>query len=43
MLTDARFEPWREEALKRGYASSIALPLMADDKIFGALTIFEYD
>ncbi len=40
MQTDPRFEPWREEALKRGYASSIVLPLMADGGVFGALTIY---
>ena len=28
MLTDPRFEPWRKEALKRGYASSLVLPLI---------------
>jgi PAS domain S-box-containing protein len=40
MLNDPRFEPWRKEAIKRGYASSIALPLMAGGKAFGALTIY---
>ena len=40
MLTDPRFEPWREEAIKRGYASSIVFPLIADGKTFGALTIY---
>ena len=32
--------PWREEALARGYLSSIALPLKRDGKYFGALTIY---
>lgn len=40
MLTDPKFAPWRSEALKHGYASSIALPLIAGDKPFGALTIY---
>jgi PAS domain S-box-containing protein len=40
MLIDPRFEPWRKEALKRGYASSIVLPLMAGSKAIGALTIY---
>ena len=40
MLTDPRFKPWRKEAIKRGYASSIVLPLMAGGKPFGALTIY---
>lgn len=32
--------PWRAEALRRGYQSSIALPLKADGKTFGALIIY---
>ncbi len=40
MLTDPRFEPWRAEALKRGYASSLVLPLKEDGKAFGAITIY---
>lgn len=40
MLTDPVFEPWRKEAIKRGYASSIALPFLSDDKAFGSLTIY---
>jgi len=40
MLTDPRFKPWREEALRRGYASSIVLPLMANGKAFGAINIY---
>lgn len=43
MLTDPLFEPWRKEAVKRQYASSIALPLMAGDKAFGALNIYSKD
>lgn len=38
--TDPRLEPWRAEALQRGYASSLAVPLIVDSKIFGALTIY---
>jgi|GEM_PF-3621376 len=40
MLTDPRFKPWRAQALKRGYASSIVLPLMSDGKAFGAISIY---
>ncbi|HEY3343863.1 MAG TPA: PAS domain S-box protein [Anaerolineaceae bacterium] len=40
MLTDPKFEPWRAEALKRGYASSIVLPLKTNGLAFGALTIY---
>ncbi|MBI5546236.1 MAG: PAS domain S-box protein, partial [Deltaproteobacteria bacterium] len=40
ILNDPRFEPWRAEALKRGYASSIVLPLMAGERAFGAISIY---
>ena len=38
--TDPRMKPWREEALRRGYRSSIGLPLMKADALFGVLTIY---
>ena len=40
MLTDPKFKQWREEATKRGYASSIALPLLNKGKKLGAITIY---
>ncbi len=40
MLTDPKFKPWREEALKRGYAASIVLPLMSEGRAFGAISIY---
>ena len=40
MLTDPQFAPWRKQALQRGYASSIVLPLIADKKALGAMTIY---
>jgi PAS domain S-box-containing protein len=40
MLTDPKFAPWREEAVNRGYASSLVLPLLTDGKAFGAITIY---
>jgi PAS domain S-box-containing protein len=40
MRTDPAFQPWREEALKRGFVSSIALPLRSGGKVFGALTLY---
>jgi signal transduction histidine kinase/putative methionine-R-sulfoxide reductase with GAF domain len=40
MLTDPRFAPWREEAVRRGYASSMALPLLAAGRAFGSITIY---
>jgi PAS domain S-box-containing protein len=43
ILTDSNFKPWREEALKRGYASSIVLPLMVEGKAVGAINIYSRD
>ena len=40
MHIDPKFKPWREEAIKRGYASSICIPIMNTEKVFGALTIY---
>jgi PAS domain S-box-containing protein len=40
MLTDPAFEPWRAEALRRGYTSSIALPLTSEGRVFGILSIY---
>ncbi len=40
MLTDPAFAPWRGQALKRGYASSLVLPLRSAGRAFGALTIY---
>ena len=39
--TDAHTAPWRAEALKRGYGSAIALPLMRDGEPFGVLTLYD--
>jgi CheY-like chemotaxis protein len=38
--TDPEFAPWRAEAMKRGFASSVALPLVSDGQGFGALMIY---
>jgi PAS domain S-box-containing protein len=38
--TDPIFSPWREEALKRGYLSVIALPLIVEGEAFGALAVY---
>ncbi len=43
ILTDPAFAPWRAEAAKRGYASSIALPLRSDGQTFGALNVYSGD
>ncbi|HDN50575.1 MAG TPA: PAS domain S-box protein, partial [Thermoplasmatales archaeon] len=34
------YSPWREEAVKHGFKSSIALPLIANGKTIGALNIY---
>lgn len=38
--TDPRFLPWRAEALKRGYGSVIAIPLVVENARFGSLNIY---
>ena len=40
VLTNPGYAPWRAEAAKCGYVSSIALPLIADGRVFAALTIY---
>ena len=40
MLADPAFAPWREEAMKRGFASSIAVPFKMGDKDMGKLSIY---
>jgi len=40
ILKDPRFAPWRGEAVRRGYCSSIALPVRIGDKAIGALNIY---
>lgn len=37
---DPKWEIWREEALKHGFASSISLPLSINGQVFAALVIF---
>ena len=40
ILNVPEFAPWRDDAAKRGYASSIALPLMADNQLYGSINIY---
>ncbi len=40
ITTDPALEPWRADALARGYRSSIALPLCLNGGTLGALTIY---
>ena len=38
--SDPKLAPWREAALKRGYASSITLPLTSGGETFGVLILY---
>lgn len=40
VLTNPKMAPWREAAIDRGYQSSLALPLVGDAKMLGALTVY---
>jgi GAF domain-containing protein len=37
IANDPSFQPWREQALKRGYASSAAVPIIYNDRVYGAI------
>jgi PAS domain S-box-containing protein len=39
-LTNPDFEPWRQEALRQGFASSVAFPLKNTERTFGSITIY---
>jgi PAS domain S-box-containing protein len=34
------YEPWRDEAVDRGYQSSAAIPLTFDDTVYGVLNVY---
>jgi PAS domain S-box-containing protein len=40
IATDPLMAPWKDEALKRGYRSSIALPVRQFGKIFSAINLY---
>src|SRR5919202_3777915 len=40
ILTDSNLAPWREEAFKPGYQSSLAIPLMEREQVFGVLNLY---
>jgi two-component system sensor histidine kinase/response regulator len=41
ILANPAFAPWRAEAIRRGYASSVALPLLAaQENVLGALNVY---
>jgi len=39
MLTDPNFAPWRHDAIRCGFRSSISIPLITNDQVFGALSL----
>lgn len=39
-LTNPDMRPWREAAIKRGYRSSVSLPLIFQRQVLGALTMY---
>jgi len=40
ILTNPNYTPWRKSALKYGYASSAAFPLIVEKEVIGALNIY---
>lgn len=40
MLYDPNFAPWREAAQRRGYQSSLVLPMFNQGEVFGTLNIY---
>ncbi len=40
ILYDSAFLPWRDQAIRQGYASSIAFPLTVNGKVTGVLNIY---
>jgi PAS domain S-box-containing protein len=43
MRADPRFAPWREGALRRGYRSSMVVPLLEGGRAFGTITIYSHE
>jgi signal transduction histidine kinase/CheY-like chemotaxis protein len=39
-LTNPDMAPWRETALKRGYQASAAFPIIIENRVLGALTLY---
>jgi PAS domain S-box-containing protein len=42
IVLDPRFILWRDEALRRGYSSVISLPLEAENRVLGVLSIYHH-
>ena len=39
ILKDPKFKPWRKEAIRKEYLSSVAIPLISKEKVFGAINV----
>ncbi len=39
-LTDPVFSAWRQEAIKQGFSSTLAMPLLGKDDVIGAISIY---
>ncbi len=40
LLGDPPFDPWREQALERGYRSCVSVPVSYDEMLYGVLTVY---
>ena len=40
IVSDPAFEPWRREALARGYRSNVAIPIEYGENLYGVLTVY---
>ncbi|WP_123620046.1 PAS domain S-box protein [Halorubrum sp. CSM-61] len=40
LRSDPPFEPWRQEAMQRGYRASIAVPVMYNETVYGLLNLY---
>lgn len=40
ILNDPQYEPWRNDAIKRGYSSSASFPFIIQDTIVGTINIY---
>lgn len=38
--TDPHYEPWREEAIERGYRSGASVPILYEDVLYGVLNVY---
>ena len=43
LKSDPPFEPWRREAIKRGYRASISVPVAYHDTVYGLLNLYSSD